>query len=161
MQCSLHLMLSFLVSSCPGFGPDRVNFHQNPGRDTARRADPTWPNRVGYSIPWAVMLGSGGGELGEWNSFTARERWRRFGRAALWVVQFVLCILLICIAVVTAPFACCSVKLPLSRPTRFCLFPSILLCTPTGGGAAAWRFCCQPQPNHNSSRSPSFSQLPT
>jgi len=36
----------------------------NPGRDTAGRADPTWPNRAGYSIPCAVMLGSGvGGEL--------------------------------------------------------------------------------------------------
>jgi len=35
----------------------------NPGRDTARRADPTWSNRAGYSIPCAVMLGSveGGG----------------------------------------------------------------------------------------------------
>jgi len=45
---------------CPAFGQDRVNFHQNPGRGTARRADPTpW-----YSIPCAVMLGSGGGELG-------------------------------------------------------------------------------------------------
>ena len=30
------------------------------------QADPTpnWPNRAGYSIPCAVMLGSGGGELG-------------------------------------------------------------------------------------------------
>jgi len=25
-------------------------------------ADPTWPNRAGYSIPCAVTLGSGGGE---------------------------------------------------------------------------------------------------
>jgi len=32
----------------------------NPGRDTAGRADPTWRNRAGYSIPCAVMLGSGG-----------------------------------------------------------------------------------------------------
>jgi len=30
------------------------------------------------------------------------------------VVQFVLCFLLICIIVVTVPFVCCSVKLPLS-----------------------------------------------
>ena len=38
---------------CPGFGLDRVNFHQNPGRGTAGWADPTptWPNRAGYSIP--------------------------------------------------------------------------------------------------------------
>ena len=49
---------------CPGFDQDRVNFHRNPGRSTARKADPTWPNRAGYSIPCAVMLGSGEGELG-------------------------------------------------------------------------------------------------
>jgi len=58
---------------CPGFGQDRVNFHWNPGRGTAGRADPTWTNRAGYSIPCAVMLGSGGGELGGGNSFAARE----------------------------------------------------------------------------------------
>jgi len=48
---------------CPGFGQDRVNFHQNPGRGTAGWADPmpTQPNRAGYSIPCAVILGSGGG----------------------------------------------------------------------------------------------------
>jgi len=34
--------------------------------------------------------------------------------AALWVVMFVLCFLLICIVVITVPFVCCSVKLPLS-----------------------------------------------
>jgi len=50
--------------SCPGFGQDRVNFHRTPGRGTAGRADPTWPNRARYSIPCAVMLGSGGGQLG-------------------------------------------------------------------------------------------------
>jgi len=59
-------MLSTLVrplTPCPGFGQDRVNFHRNPGRGTAGRADPTptWPNRAGYSIPCAVMLGSSGG----------------------------------------------------------------------------------------------------
>jgi len=96
------------------------------------------------------MLGSGGGELGVTNSLVARERTApvRSRRAALWAVRFVLCILLICIVVVTVPFVCCSVKLPLSRPTGFCLFLSILLRTPAGGGAAAWHFCCLPQPNH-------------
>ena len=49
---------------------------------------------------------------------------------------FVLCILLICIVVVPVPFIYCSVKLPLSRPTSFCLFLSILLRAPAGGGAA-------------------------
>jgi len=64
--------LDFL-GNCPGFGQDRVNFHQTPGRDTAGWADPTWPNRVGYSIPCAVMLGSGGREQGGGNSLAARE----------------------------------------------------------------------------------------
>jgi len=60
---------------------------------------------------------------------------------------FVLCNPLIRPTVVTVPFVCCSVKLPLSRPTSFCLFISILLHTPAGGrGEAAWRFCCQLQP---------------
>jgi len=59
-----------MISRCPGFGQDRINFHQNPGRDTAGRADPTWPNRAGYSIPCAIMLGSGGGERGGGNSLS-------------------------------------------------------------------------------------------
>jgi len=54
------------MEACPGFSQARVNFHQNPGRGTAGRADPTWPNKAGYSIPCAVMLdsGAGGGAAG-------------------------------------------------------------------------------------------------
>jgi len=56
---------------CPGFGQDRVNFDQNPERDIAGQADLTWPNRAGYSIPCAAMLGSGwGGSCGGGNSVT-------------------------------------------------------------------------------------------
>jgi len=58
---------------------------------------------------------------------------------------FVLCFLVTCIIVLPVPFVCCSVKLPLSQPTNFCLFLSILLRIPSRGGAAAWRFCCWPQ----------------
>jgi len=67
------------------------------------------------------MPGSSGGQLGGGNSFAARERVAPVlcGRAALWVVRFVLCILLICIIVVPVPFVCCSLKLPLSRLTSF------------------------------------------
>jgi len=43
-------------------------------RGTAGRADPTWPNRAGYFIPCAVMLGFGGGERGDGNSLAAWER---------------------------------------------------------------------------------------
>jgi len=136
-----------LFINCPGFGKDRVNFHRTPGRGTAGGADPTCLNRAGYSIACAVMLGSGAGELGSGNSLAARERAAavRSRRAALWVVRFVLCFPLFCIVIVPVPSVCCSVKLPLSRPTSFCLFLSILLHTPAGGGVAAWRLCCRPQ----------------
>jgi len=45
----------------PRFGQDRVNFHQNPGRDTAGGADPTWPNRAGCSIlpSFSIRAGTG------------------------------------------------------------------------------------------------------
>jgi len=52
-------------------------------------------------------------------------------------------------------YRCCScslcllsVKLPLSRPTSFCLFP-FSSAPQSGGGAAAWSFCCWPQQNYN------------
>ena len=71
-------------------------------------------------------------------------------------VRVALCVLLFCVAYSHYQYHCCSsslcllsVKLPLSWPTSFCLFISILLLTPAGGEAAAWRFCCQLQPNHN------------
>ena len=117
-KCSLRDSVNFAmenlaISNCPGFDQDKVNFHWNPRRDTAGQADPTWPNRAGYSIPCAIMLGSGVGELGRGNSLTGWERGWRSGRASLWVVRFVLCILLICVVVVTVPSVFCSVKIPL------------------------------------------------
>ena len=112
---------------CPGFGQDRVNFHRNPGWGTAGQGD--WPHLAKQSRVFHTMCRHagfgwewpGGRELthgsGAWVPV-------RSGRAALWVVRFVLCFLLICIVVVTVPFVCCSVKLPLSRPTSFaCFFP--------------------------------------
>ena len=139
---------------CPGFGQDRVNFHQESGGNTAGWADPTWPNRAGYSIPCAIMLGSSGGELGSGKAVVAWERtWWRVVRVALCVLLFVLCILLIRIVVVTVPFVCCSVKLPLSQPT---IFLPVSFYSPShpsggrGGRAAAWPFCCRPQANYSS-----------
>jgi len=147
----------YTKSICPRFGQDRVNFHQNPGRGTAGWADPTptWPNRAGYSIPCDVMLGSGGGvargELTRGSGGLSGGAVRESGSVVrVLFCGFVLCNPLFCIIVVAVPSVCCSVKLPLSRPTGFCLFLSILLRTPAGGGAATWRFCCWPQPNHNS-----------
>jgi len=135
---------------CPRFSQDRVNFHWNPGRETARRADPTWPNRAGYSIPCAVTLGAGGGGAGQ-PELTCGSGVRSSGwweRLSVFCC-FVLYIPLICIVVVPVPSVCCFVKLPLSRPTSFCLVLSILLRTAAGGGAAMWHFCCRPQPNQN------------
>jgi len=71
IQCSLDSVLQasedkgyFPNSSCTGFGQEGVNFHRNPGRGTAGLADLTWPNRAGYSIPCAIMLGFSGGGAG-------------------------------------------------------------------------------------------------
>jgi len=57
--CTSNVCIS-VMEDCPGFDQDRVNFHRTPGRGTAGRPDPTWPNRAGYSIPCDVTLGSGG-----------------------------------------------------------------------------------------------------
>jgi len=115
-------------------------------------ADPTWPNRAGYSILRDVTLGSGGGggAAGTHSRLAGARCWSCSGERLSGSCGSLLCFLLICTIVVTVPFVCCSVKLPLSRPTGFCLFLFILLCTPAGGGAAAWRFCCrrQPKPKH-------------
>ena len=80
-------------------------------------ADPTWPNRARYSIPCALILGSGGGGQRGGNSLAA---WRGtapvlFGRAAVWVVRFV---------VVFSPYLyrCCSC-FPLFAVLLNCPYP--------------------------------------
>jgi len=72
---------------------------------------------IPYHVPsYWVPVGRGG---------TAGTHWRLGGVGAGPVREreqlsgFMLCILLICIVVVPVPFVCCSVKLPLSRPTSF------------------------------------------
>jgi len=65
-QTAFQNAILITITNCPEFGQDRVTFHHNPGRDTAERADPTWPNRAGYSIPCAVMPDSGWGGAGWW-----------------------------------------------------------------------------------------------
>jgi len=81
------------LNVCPGFDQDRIDFHQNPGRGTAGRADPTWPNKAGHSIPCAIMLRSGWEEeLGGGISVTAQER-----AAATGGESFSLCSVLFCV----------------------------------------------------------------
>ena len=88
---------------------------------------------IPYHVPscWVPV----GGELGGGNLLAARlgRSWQQSWRAALWVVRFVLCFPIICIVVVPVPSVCCSVKLPLSRPTSFCLFSSHSPPHPGGG----------------------------
>jgi len=86
-------------------------------------------------VRWALDMCKQSG-----NSLTAQEGSAavRFGRESSCVLrplfcEFVLCIPLFCIVLVPVPFVCCSLKLPLSWPTSFYLFLSILLCTPAGG----------------------------
>jgi len=51
------------VVESPGFCWDRVNFHQKPGGDTVRPADPNWPNKPGiqYPVPSCSVLSGGVG----------------------------------------------------------------------------------------------------
>jgi len=127
---------------CPGFDQDRVNSHRTPGRGTAGWWGLTPPGQTEPGIPYHVTLGSGRrGEARPELTHGSGARGAGPVRESGSVLRSVLsCFLLICI-VVAVPSVCCSVKLPLSRPTSFCLcFLSILLRTAAGGGAAAWRF---------------------
>jgi len=150
------------MNICPGFGQDRVNFHQNPGRGTAGWADPTptCPNRAGYSIPCAVMLGSGG--RGAWRELSrgsgvrgagpVRENGSVGSCGLFCVFPFSVSLLLL------FPLFAVLLNCPYPDPSVFCLFLSILLCTVEGGGAAAWRFCCRQQPKPKQYKNKYWSQ---
>ena len=49
---------------CPGFGQDRVNFHQKLGGDTAWWADTNWPNKhsIQHHVPSCSVLSGGAGQ---------------------------------------------------------------------------------------------------
>jgi len=104
---------------------------------------------IPHHVPSCWVPVWGGGAEGT-HSRLGKAQWRfglreRFCSAGLFCVfPFSVSLLLL------FPSVCCSVKLPLSPLTGFCLFLSILLRTPAGGGAAAWSFCCrlQPKPEH-------------
>ena len=141
----------FRLGECPGFGQDRVNFHQNPGRDAAGQADPTWPNRKGYSIPCSIMLGpcwrgAAWRELSRSSGVRGARRWERLSVLCGLCCVFSLSVLLL---LLLFPLFAVLLNCPYPDPPVFCLFLSILLSTPVGGGAAAWRGCCRPQPNYS------------
>ena len=100
------------------------------------------------------MLGSGWGELGGRKSPVARECVAAVGGESFFLPSAILfCVFSLAVSLLLLfSFVCSSVKLPLSLPTSFCLFLSILLCTPAGGGVAMWPFCCRLQPNYNNHR---------
>ena len=102
-------------------------------------------SRVFHTV--CLVLGSGGGERGSWNSLAAREHGRRscpgeqlcgscglcrvFSSVSSLLLFLLLAVLLNC---------------PYPDPPVFCLFFFPLLRTLAGGGATTWRFCCWPQP---------------
>jgi len=87
--CRLHLKRHWKIVL--GSARRGLIFHQKPGGNTARRADPTWPNRAAYSIPCATMLGAGWGELGGRNSVVPRERAAAAGGESCSVGSAILC----------------------------------------------------------------------
>ena len=114
-----------------------------------------WPNRTGYSIPCAVMLGSGWGELGGGKAIAARERVAVVGGESSFVRSAV--------CVVVSPYwyhwcyccLCLLFSLTALIPTH--QFLPVSFYSPPhssrgrGGRVAAWPFCCRTWPNYNSS----------
>jgi len=97
------------------------------------------------------MLGSGWGSWAAGSQSRLGSTWQRVVRVALCILLFVLCILLI-IIVVTVPFVCCSVRTALIPTHAFLPFAFYSPPHSSGGKcsrAAAWPYCCQPQPNYN------------
>ena len=116
----------------------------------------TLPNLVKQSRVFHTMCrhagflwGGGSGAVGTHSWFGRAQRWlgprERFCSAGLFCV-----FPFFCIFVVTVPFVCCSVKLPLSRPTTFLPVSFHSPPPPEGEGAATWQFFCrlQPKPKH-------------
>jgi len=94
------------------------------------------------------MPGSGGGELG------GRELAGELAASVMegGSVGHAICVVFSSLSVSLLflfPLFAVLLNCPYPDPPVFCLFLSILLHTPARGGAAAWRFCCWPQPNHN------------
>jgi len=104
--------------TCPWFGQDRVNFHQNPGRDTAGGWGLTPPGQTEPGIPYHVpsrwVPVEGGGRRGG-NSLAAREGAALvlFGRAGLW----------------GRAVRCCVFPLSVSLLLLFPLFAVVLNCS--------------------------------
>ena len=128
---------SWPIHSCPGFGQNRVNFHWTPGRGTAGGWGLTPPGQTEPDIPYHVTsrwVPVGGAAqqiethgLGGRGAGAVRES-GCLGRVVRCCVFSLFVPLLLLF-----PSVCCSVKLPLSRPTSFCLFLFILLPTLAGG----------------------------
>ena len=146
MQCRKK---GWYLRMCAGFSQDRVNFHRTPGRGTAGRTDShlAKQSRVFHSMCRHAGFQWGGAARREFTRGSGVRAPVLSGRMALCVVRFV---------VVFSPYLYhyCSCSLlfavllncPYPDPPVFCLFLSILLRTPVGGGAATWRCCCRLQP---------------
>ena len=121
--CVRWLKQSPLVVSVLGSATTGLIFTQS--QEGTQPGGLTLPGQSEQGIPYRVLscwVLIGGSRAVRRHSQLG-SAWRRWAvRVALCVLLFVLCILLICIIIFTVPFVCCSVKLPLSRPTSFCLF---------------------------------------
>jgi len=146
-SCSLARRSKIVLGSArTGLIFTRIQEGAQPGGLTQPQPGQTEPG-IPYHVPSCWVPGGRGGAAGTLSQFGS-WRWRSW-KATLRVVRFMFCFLLFCTVVVPVPSVCCSVKLPISRPTSFCLFLSILLRTVAGGGAAVWHFCCRLQLNQN------------
>ena len=135
---------------CPGFGQDRVNFHQNPGGDRL-----TQPGQTEQGIPHHVLscwvLAGGSWAAGRSRGSGARSRSGRWERlcafCGLCCVFSVSVSLLFLFPMFAVLLNCPNPDPPVFLPVSFHSVPH-----PSGGRGgrvAAWPFCCWPQPNYN------------
>jgi len=91
---------------------------------------------IPYHVPscWVPVRGVALWELSRWSEARGAGPVRESGSVLRSVLS---CFLLICIVVVTVPFVCCSVKLPLSGPTSF--LPVYFHSPPHRGGGRSGR----------------------
>jgi len=130
---------------CPGFGQDRVKFHQKPGGDTAGQAGPNWPDGTGCSMPCAVMLGSMGGELGRGGSWSWLRSTLGLGQKELLRAFHCLLCLFFLSVLLSLLFTSFAVLLncPYADPRIFTFFSFHSAPHPSGGRAdtaTAWSF---------------------
>jgi len=121
---SVFQLQCFPLSVCPGFGQDRVNFHQTPGRGTAGGWGLTPPGQTEPGIPYHVTSRwvpvGGGGVVGTPLLLGSAQRWSCPREWACFCRVFSLSVSLLLLFSLFAVLLNCPYPDP---PVSACFFP--------------------------------------